>query len=70
MKICIRKFIFAREVLFQAMEQQEKKTSLKSFTRGRGNEENIVQEDKKMIENFYNFGHILRGNSLIFGDFA
>ena len=69
MKIGIPKFIFAREVLFQAMEQQEKKTSLKSFTRGRGNE-NIVQEDKKMIENFYNFGHILRGNSLIFGDFA
>ena len=51
------------------MEQQGKKTSLKSFTQGRGNE-NIVQEYKKMIENFYNFGHILRGNSLIFGDFA
>ena len=38
MKIGIPKFIFAREVLFQAMEQQEKKTSLKSFTRGRTGE--------------------------------
>ena len=51
------------------MEQQGKKNITEIFYSGMGNE-NIVQEYKKMIENFYNFGHILRGNSLIFGDFA
>ena len=67
--LAFQKFSLQERFYYGGWNNKEKKTSLKSFTQGRGNE-NIVQEYKKMIENFYNFGHILRGNSLIFGDFA